>query len=511
MNKTALLTTLLAAASLWTAVAPSAAAAPLRNDPAVRSMGDRRSYEPGGSRHLFGARGNTAKRTGKLTISSNQMQAGPLTIETVRVRGKIGYETHFHGHPWQAHQPFDNSSNRSESRSYGKITSGGVTAYKLNWSGKEVHPANGYDGEQGGNYPAPKGARDIYNYTVSGSAMRSTLKLAPPDMPPPSAADKTPRQPETPPQPPLPATPDSSNREDYINKQFAEENGNGQEQDNPDFSQAFWNRFEQDRAQARQEYEQRQEESYTRMAGSRPNPEQNAVGQYAERVSGTINYYVGDAVKYGSRYIGVDALVGTSAEKVMGVLPVSVSTGMAAAAETAAEGAAGIRVAYPNVAAVMGVGAQIVDILPTGRGKKAAEELGEAAVRAAKAARQVDIPDIGGQRVSGGRPTLPNDPYHPSNVDRRSFENRNSHYSDASPEETLNKKTQGKNNESKKSGKEKANDVPSWARGKHPMPGENGNAFAKRLMDEKYGAGNYKTGPNTEFNKLRKWGDRGFQ
>lgn len=62
-----------------------------------------------------------------------------------------------------------------------------------------------------------------------------------------------------------------------------------------------------------------------------------------------------------------------------------------------------------------------------------------------------------------------------------------------------------------KSGKEAANDVPSWARGERPHVDENGNGFAKRLMNNKYGKGNYKTGPGTEYNSLRKWGDRGFK
>lgn len=30
-------------------------------------------------------------------------------------------------------------------------------------------------------------------------------------------------------------------------------------------------------------------------------------------------------------------------------------------------------------------------------------------------------------------------------------------------------------------------------------------------MDEKYGKGNYPKGPGTEYNKIRKWGDRAFQ
>lgn len=158
-------------------VSPLTSADSLRNDPAIRDMSNRSSYEPGGSRHLFSSRGNVTKRKGKINTISSQVQAGLLKMEIVRVRGKIGYETHFPGHTWQVHAPFDNHGSRSESDSYGKINAGGMTSYKLKWSGTEVHPANGYDGEQGGGYPAPKGARDIYNYNISGSAARTTLDL----------------------------------------------------------------------------------------------------------------------------------------------------------------------------------------------------------------------------------------------------------------------------------------------------------------------------------------------
>ena len=60
------------------------------------------------------------------------------------------------------------------------------------------------------------------------------------------------------------------------------------------------------------------------------------------------------------------------------------------------------------------------------------------------------------------------------------------------------------------SGKEKANDAPSWAEGERPYKGENGKAFAKRLMDKKYGEGNWKTSER-EYSQLKKWGDRGFE
>jgi hypothetical protein len=33
--------------------------------------------------------------------------------------------------------------------------------------------------------------------------------------------------------------------------------------------------------------------------------------------------------------------------------------------------------------------------------------------------------------------------------------------------------------------------IPSWARGKRPYVGENGRDYAKRVMDERYGPGNW--------------------
>ena len=61
------------------------------------------------------------------------------------------------------------------------------------------------------------------------------------------------------------------------------------------------------------------------------------------------------------------------------------------------------------------------------------------------------------------------------------------------------------------SGKDKATDVPSWAKGKRPKKNEDGKKFAKRLCDERYGPGNYDKGPGSEYNKIKKWGDRGFE
>jgi len=62
------------------------------------------------------------------------------------------------------------------------------------------------------------------------------------------------------------------------------------------------------------------------------------------------------------------------------------------------------------------------------------------------------------------------------------------------------------------SGKEGAKNIPSWARGNRPYEGENGKDFAKRLMDDKYGSGKWSgEGAGSEYNQIKKWGDRSFE
>jgi hypothetical protein len=63
------------------------------------------------------------------------------------------------------------------------------------------------------------------------------------------------------------------------------------------------------------------------------------------------------------------------------------------------------------------------------------------------------------------------------------------------------------------SGKEGAKDIPSWARGLRPRVGESGKLAAKRVMDDKYGPGNWERDPNrtSEFQNLRKYFDRSFR
>ena len=61
-----------------------------------------------------------------------------------------------------------------------------------------------------------------------------------------------------------------------------------------------------------------------------------------------------------------------------------------------------------------------------------------------------------------------------------------------------------------RTGKEKATDIPSRFKGERPYINESGKDFAKRLCDEAFGKGNYDTGPKSDYNRLKKYGDRAF-
>lgn len=55
----------------------------------------------------------------------------------------------------------------------------------------------------------------------------------------------------------------------------------------------------------------------------------------------------------------------------------------------------------------------------------------------------------------------------------------------------------------RKSGKESASDIPSWAKGQ-TGDGDTPRERAKDILDQRYGEGNYPTGPNSEYNKIKK-------
>ena len=64
--------------------------------------------------------------------------------------------------------------------------------------------------------------------------------------------------------------------------------------------------------------------------------------------------------------------------------------------------------------------------------------------------------------------------------------------------------------ESKKSGKERASDKPSWANKEDVDPNLSAKENATNMLNKKYGIGNWKKGPGTEYNKIQKWINRGM-
>lgn len=175
------LTNLLAACAVAAAAfGQPALAAELAKDPFITDNAQRQHFEPGGKYHLFGnPRGSVANRTGKIDVTQAYThQMGNLLIQQANINGTIGYHTRFSGHGHEVHAPFDNHASCSASEEKGSVNEG-FTVYRLNWEGHEHHPADGYDGPQGGNYPKPTGARDEYTYNVNGVAR--SIKLNPTD------------------------------------------------------------------------------------------------------------------------------------------------------------------------------------------------------------------------------------------------------------------------------------------------------------------------------------------
>lgn len=97
------------------------------------------------------------------------MRTGNIAIQNAVISGHIGYVNSFSGHGYEVHAPFDNSDSRSDSAK-NQRADGSSTTVSLSWTGTEVHPANGYDGPQGGGYPRPAGARDLYSFSIAGTA-----------------------------------------------------------------------------------------------------------------------------------------------------------------------------------------------------------------------------------------------------------------------------------------------------------------------------------------------------
>ncbi|ENS5870905.1 polymorphic toxin MafB class 3 [Neisseria gonorrhoeae] len=150
-------------------------------DARLRDDMQAKHYEPGGKYHLFGNGRGSVKNRVCAVQTFDATAVGPIlpiTHERTGFEGIIGYETHFSGHGHEVHSPFDNHDSRSTSDFSGGVD-GGFTVYQLHRTGSEIHPADGYDGPQGGGYPEPQGARDIYSYHIKGTSTKTKINTVP--------------------------------------------------------------------------------------------------------------------------------------------------------------------------------------------------------------------------------------------------------------------------------------------------------------------------------------------
>ena len=63
---------------------------------------------------------------------------------------------------------------------------------------------------------------------------------------------------------------------------------------------------------------------------------------------------------------------------------------------------------------------------------------------------------------------------------------------------------------SKKSDKEKANDIPSYVSRSDIDPEKSSKENAKDILDRMFGPGNWNKGPGSDYNKIKKWIERGL-
>ncbi|MBP3222297.1 MAG: MafB family polymorphic toxin, partial [Neisseriaceae bacterium] len=154
------------------------------------SIADTSNYLPGGPYRLFGSgRGSIDNINNYIRVGGGLSQkVGNLSIETTTYKGGVSYTQEFHNHGWQVHSPFANTAKQEFHSKNGKIVNGGgATLTDLSVTGYEIHPADGYDGEQGGGYPTPTGARDEYAYLVNGKEV--SVRIVDLDKLPPKAND----------------------------------------------------------------------------------------------------------------------------------------------------------------------------------------------------------------------------------------------------------------------------------------------------------------------------------
>ncbi len=148
----------------------------LTTDPFVQNALRIQNFEPGGQFFPSGlsVRGSVIPdtRMGSATlIPTSSTLVGNQLFQNAAVQGQYSYTIGLSDyHPHSVHSPFDSYS--SVTRSISEETENKQVQLDLDITGRLTHPADGYDGAQGGGFPPPNplGAIDIFNISFQGSA-----------------------------------------------------------------------------------------------------------------------------------------------------------------------------------------------------------------------------------------------------------------------------------------------------------------------------------------------------
>ena len=149
----------------------------INTDPDVQKEISHENWMPGtGKYDLFssssevpGSRGTVTKIDSNINIiKTSSIRSGSVLIEQANIEATHNFTKTFFNHPYTEHRP--STVTRSDSSSTIVKTENKKISLGLIWNGRWVHPDNGYDGEQGGGFPAPIGAVDYHNYTITGTA-----------------------------------------------------------------------------------------------------------------------------------------------------------------------------------------------------------------------------------------------------------------------------------------------------------------------------------------------------
>jgi hypothetical protein len=134
------------------------------------------NWHPGGKNFGFSSsRGTVTNQKGSIKPQMvGNIRVGNFSVQNASLKGVLSYDTVFDNHGYEVHGNFG-STIKSEASEKSNRNDGSQVSYSLKWTATMNHPADAYDGVQGGGYPSPTGARDEYSFDISGVAVGTYL------------------------------------------------------------------------------------------------------------------------------------------------------------------------------------------------------------------------------------------------------------------------------------------------------------------------------------------------